>query len=312
MIKSYIEKWKEAWNRFWFSPADPIVLSFMRPLVASMLLYTHAVWALDLTDFFGQNGVLPDTYRSLLMDQSRFVWSHLDWVSSIGALWFVHLVGLAIVFLWLIGYKTRTTGWLSCLLAISYANRSIGTMFGLDQINCFLCLYLAIGNAGSSFSVDRLLANRSAGQGSGLAKWTALNPHVDVWTNIATRLIQVHLCIVYLFAGLGKLQGESWWNGEAIWGAFASFEYQTIDMTWMAGHMWLVNIITLIALAWEVSYAFMIWKPLMRPIYLGLAVLVHLGIGMTMGMMTFGLIMIYGNLSFLEPSWIQKLVSKRE
>ncbi len=148
-----------------------------------------------------------------------------------------------------------------------------------------------------------------AGQGSGPALSRLMNPpsQKDTISNIAIRLIQVHMCLVYLFAGLGKLQGDSWWNGEAIWGAIASYEYQTLDLTWIAGHMWLVNVLTLITLAWEVSYAFLIWPRLTRPIYLLIAVVVHLGIGLAMGMLTFGLIMIYGNLAFVRPEFLRAL-----
>ena len=109
------------------------------------------------------------------------------------------------------------------------------------------------------------------------------------------------MCIVYLFAAIGKLQGETWFTGEAIWRAFASHEYQTIDMTWLADHMWLVAMITLASLAWELAYPALIWPRLSRPLMMAIAVLVHLGIGLCMGMLTFGLIMIVGNLAFVDP-----------
>src|SRR5690606_24525581 len=34
---------------------------------------------------------------------------------------------------------------------------------------------------------------------------------------LALRLIQVHYCIIYFFAGVSKLQGRTWWTGEALW-----------------------------------------------------------------------------------------------
>ncbi len=127
---------------------------------------------------------------------------------------------------------------------------------------------------------------------------------------ISTRLIQLQLCVVYLFAGLGKLQGPAWWDGTAIWGAVASYEYQTIDLTFLASWPWLVNLITLVTLAWECSYAFLIWPRLTRPVWMLMAVAVHLGIGVCMGMMTFGLIMIIANLSFVQPEWLEGRVHR--
>ena len=72
----------------------------------------------------------------------------------------------------------------------------------------------------------------------------------SVGANVSTRLIQLHMCIVYLFAALGKLQGETWWTGEALWGALANYEYQTIDMTWTAEYPMFIDLLTHITVLW--------------------------------------------------------------
>ena len=41
------------WNRFWFQPTDPATLGLIRICAGAMLFYTHLVWSLDLTAFFG-------------------------------------------------------------------------------------------------------------------------------------------------------------------------------------------------------------------------------------------------------------------
>ena len=93
---------------------------------------------------------------------------------------------------------------LAYLAAVSYVNRLPGALFGLDQINCMLAMYLMIGPSGAAYSLDRWLAARRAG--------TRLRRRgADVSGNIAIRLIQIHMCVIYFFAGLGKLHGESWW-----------------------------------------------------------------------------------------------------
>ena len=292
-LRVYGQSWIDFWNQFWFQGRAANTLAVIRILVAGMLFYTHLVWTLELPAFFGDSGMLPRAYRELYHFGTSYSWSHFDWLSSTTWMWVSHYAGLLVILLFLIGWQTRITGCVSFLLVVSYANRSIGSQFGLDQINAFLCFYLAISDCGRVYSLDAWLRGR---QGRGGGSFTVMN-------NIATRLIQIHVCVVYLFAGLGKLQGTYWWNGEAIWGALASYEYQTVDMTWIADHMWLVNIATLVALAWEVTYPFLIWPRLTRPIVLTLAVCLHLGIGAFMGMLTFGLIMLFGNLAFVEPDF---------
>jgi hypothetical protein len=168
-------------------------------------------------------------------------------------------------------------------------------LFGLDQINGFLALYLAVGPSGDAFSLDAWLARRRG----------AAADRRSVMANIAIRLIQCHMCVVYLFAGLGKLLGPSWWAGTALWGAFANFEYQTLDMTWVAWHPLVVNLITQTILVWEISYIALVWPRLTRPLVLAMSVPLHLGIAVCMGMITFGLIMLVGNLAFVPPEMVR-------
>ena len=296
---TFAQQWRDAWNDFWFRPGAPETLAVIRILTGLMVFYSHAVWTLEFSGFVGGK-LLPIAYRTNLYrnsSEASFAWSHFDWLPE--SLWMpLHIVGLLVVVCFIVGWQTRVVAWLTAALVISYANRATGALFGLDQILAFLTLYLAVSHCGRAFSVDRWMeARRDEGHIS-----TKLNP----LNTIATRLIQIHLCVVYLFAGLGKCQGDTWWNGEAIWGALASYEYQTVDMTFMADQMPLVAVITLLTLAWEISYAALIWPKLTRPIMLALAIPMHLGIGICMGMMTFGLVMLIANIAFISPTWFQR------
>jgi hypothetical protein len=54
------------WNSFWYTPADPTLLGFLRVCTGLMLVYTHAVWGLALKDFFGPTSWLsPALVRSI-------------------------------------------------------------------------------------------------------------------------------------------------------------------------------------------------------------------------------------------------------
>ena len=119
------------------------------------------------------------------------------------------------------------------------------------------------------------------------------------------RLINVHMCVIYLFAGLSKLQGEAWWTGEAIWQAVANFEYQTADMTWLAGHPLVLNLLTHLSVLWEVSFCVLVWRPRLRPLMLAGALFLHAGIGFCLGMWSFALIMLVGFASFLPRSLVR-------
>ena len=94
-----------------------------------------------------------------------------------------------------------------------------------------------------------------------------------------------------------------------MWRAFANLEYQSLDMTWLAWHPYIVNVMTHVSVVWEISFCVLIWKPLWRPLVLAGAVLLHVGIGLCLGMWTFGLIMLVGCAAFLPNEAVRRLAS---
>jgi hypothetical protein len=309
--RSYLAEVWEAWNGFWFTPTSPSTLCAIRFLAGAMLLYTHIIWSFDLDAFFGANGWLPEQIRAEvnqtgdpdgpgpLESTKRLAWSHFDFVQSPKLMWTLHIVALLVFFALTIGFFSRVAAVLAYVFAVSYANRvTPGAFFGLDKINCMLAMYLMLGPCGARYSVDRLWRLRR-GAPSEVAPSSS--------ANLAIRLIQVHMCIIYLFSALGKLQGVTWWNGSAVWYSVATLEYQTMDMTWLWHHRYIVNFLTHVTVFFELSYSALIWPRLTRPWMLALAVLLHGGIVFALGMPTFGLVMLIGNLAFVSPKTVRKV-----
>ncbi len=302
-VRDYLRGVAKAWNAFWFTAADPATLAAIRICAGAMLFYTHLVWSLDLQAFFGPDGWLPPDLMADLQE-GRYVWSHFWFVESPALMWTVHLFGLAVFASLTVGFCSRAMSVLAYLIAVSYVNRILpGAFFGLDKINCMLAMYLIIGPSGACYSVDRWLARRRAGG--------CLDPPTpSVAANVAVRMIQLHMCIIYLFAGLEKLQGVHWWDGTAVWMSVANSEYQTFDLTGLAHHPTLVALLTHVTVFWELFYCALIWHPLTRPITLLGAVCVHGGIALGLGMITFGLVMLIGNMAFLPPWFVRTVVDR--
>lgn len=292
----------QAWDRFWFTPSMPHTLAMIRICGGAMLLYTHAVWSINLEAFLGPQAWV-DAQTAALISQNpdgfNYAWSYLYWIHSPTLLWIAHIAALVVFAMLTVGYCTRVVAVLAWAISVAYCNRLNGTLFGLDQINVFMATYLMVGDSGGVWSIDRWLAER---RGSA----TEVQPRID--TNIAMRLLQLHMCVIYLFGGIAKMLGDSWWDGSALWFAFASLEYQSLDMTWTVRHRWLLALLTHITVFWETFYCFFVWPKLTRPICLGLAVAVHLGIALCLGMKTFGLAMIIGNSVFVYPETVAAVV----
>jgi hypothetical protein len=230
------------WNRFWFTPQDPATLGAIRILAGAMLFYTHLIWSFDLEGFFGPSGWLaPEALDAAYGDARALFWSHWHWTHSPVAMWTAHIAALVIFALLTVGLFTRAVSILAWLLTVSYAHRVMpAALFGLDDINVMLAMYLMIGPSGAAYSLDRWLTRRKGrageeralsgsqarpktpppsqvedppwrrgvGGGSGIdMPRRQIAPSVTA--NVAIRLMQIHLCIIYLFSGLGKAMGET-------------------------------------------------------------------------------------------------------
>lgn len=299
ICRNYLTEGLEGWNRFWFRSTDPATLGVIRILAGSMLFYTHLVWSFRLTDFFGANGLVSQEAVQQVRT-SQYAWTVYHGIESPLVIWGIHSIALIILALFTVGFMTRITSFLTFFITVSYANRVPVALFGLDQINGMLALYLMLGPSGAVFSIDRWIVRSRAGGREQPIQWS-------IAANISIRLIQIHMCVIYFFAGCGKLFGETWWSGTALWLAFGNYEYQSLDMTWIASWPLWINFLTHLTVLWEVSYAALIWPRWTRPLMLLLAILLHLGIAVAMGMITFGLVMLIANFSFVPASVIRRV-----
>jgi hypothetical protein len=302
------------WNWFWFSPADPITLGAVRVATGLVLLYVHLSCLAQVPAFLGADGWIdraamdrlraPETVAQLTDGWwGRAVWCHMQDPTLV---WAVYAVFLAAAVCFTLGLFSRTASVLVWVGHLSYVQRGVVTWFGMDTILAVLTLYLMLGPSGATLSLDARRARRRASppQAGPVANWSA---------NLVVRLIQVHLCLVYLCAGLSKLQGARWWDGTAVWLVMVQQEFALADLTGLAhagdGVCLLVsNLGVVLTLVLEVGFPFLVWNRRLRPVLLLLAVALHAGIGLVMGMGAFGAAMLAGCLAFVEPVTVRRWI----
>jgi len=310
LLKKWLLGYVDAWDRFWFTPRQPHTVSVLRIITGVMLLYSHLVLATDLTAFLGDSAwVNNETARHLhdgTFGFADFGWSYLWFISSPTFLWAHHVFAIAVTACFALGLLTRITSPLAWFLQLMYLHRLTGTLFGFDQIVTYVAMYLVLAPSGSCYSLDALIRDRFA-TGTRGRSWNWLFPEAKatVLANIATRLLQLHLCVIYLFGGISKARGQTWWDGTAIWYSVSNYEYQSLDMTWLSRYPRVFSAMTHVTLFWEVFYCALIWPRLTRPFVLAIAVAMHAGIALALGMITFGIMMIAANMIFISPEWVQ-------
>ena len=313
---AWADSWITAWDQFWFTPQRPHTLALIRIATGLMLLYSQAVLALRLGDFLGDDAWVNNRTIAAL-NRGEFgapsgARSYLWLISSSVLLWGHHMLTMAASACLAIGFMTRFTAPLAWFLQLMLIHRLTGVLFGLDQITTTLAMYLMIAPSGAVFSVDAWLRKRLAGpiaRDPRLA-WLFPDDSPSVMSAIATRLAQIHLCVIYLFGGLWKARGTTWWDGTAMWFAAANYEYQSLNLTWLGRFPVVFSALTHLTVFWEVFYCALVWPKLTRPLVLATAVAVHGGIALFLGMITFGSMMIVANAIFVSPDWVARLTDR--
>ena len=309
LARSAVGDIASVWDRFWFTPRLPDTLSIMRIGTGGMLLYTHLVLATDLLSFVGESAWINNHTARQLHDgafgPANWSWTYLWYINSPSMLWVHQGLTIAVTTAFMIGLLTRVTAPLAWLLQLMYLHRLTGALFGLDQIVTYSTMYLMLAPCGARFSVDAWLRRRlSVGtESKRWMQWLFPDAVPSVAANVATRVFQIHLCVIYLFGGLAKARGTSWWDGTAMWYAIANYEYQSMNLTWLGAYPRVFSALSHVTMFWETFYCALVWPKVTRPIVLAIAVAVHGGIAMFMGMITFGVMMIIANVIFVDPEW---------
>lgn len=284
-----------AWNRFFFTPADPRSLGLIRIGVGLLLIWSFVWLGVDLPSALGSLAWAdPKAVRHLLPPGAWSFWLLLDdaWIRP------AWIIGLIIMCLFTLGIGTRITAVLAWAFAVSTMRRAPTMLFGFDTVLATWAFYLAVcGASGQALAIRP-------------RHHTHAIPRRTVSANLGLRLIQLHLCLIYASAGLAKLQGRPWWDGSALGMLLGNSEFRTFDLSFLADHPRWLELGTHATVWLELLYPVFVWFRGWRMIMVAAAILMHLGIALAMGLTEFSLAMIVANLAFIRPEWLD-LIARR-
>lgn len=111
-------------------------------------------------------------------------------------------------------------------------------------------------------------------------------------------ILQLHLCVVYFFAGLGKMVGHNWWDGNALWSVINVYgvEFIRAKAEMVLEFSFALKILSIGTFMLELLYPILIFFKRTRKITLLAVLSLHLGIAIIIGLYTFSLVMITMNL----------------
>ncbi|RKG73828.1 hypothetical protein D7W79_24595 [Corallococcus exercitus] len=275
------------------APSSAQPLGVLRIGVAALLLIQ--AWSLSesLPELLSNRGWVPWSVSEALASPSvprvdavvaALAPLGISQVAGIQALAFIYVVALLGL---LVGLHTRLSAVVAWAIHTVLLNSISFFSYGVETFAHISLFYCAVMPVGAAFSLD-VRAGRLSGAPSALA-------------TLSLRMLQVHLCLIYLATGLEKLLGPVWRDGTALWEVLMQPQYGQFDFAWLAVVPWLVKLSTWGTLAVEVGYAVCVWPRRTRGLWVALTVGMHLGIAVMMGLWLFSGMMTV--LTFAAFGW---------
>jgi len=283
MKKSYLEIYN-----FFTEPVAIETLGFFRIAVAGFALIQLLILLPDWMSFYGPHGLLPWIISDTLSTKHTPGLSDIAALASpvlssngtiylITTIYFLSLAGL------IAGYKTRLMGALAWLMHLILNTTGHFTAYGVETFTHIALFYCMVLPVGCCLSLDARKRNY-------------VIPSACLIT-LSVRVIQLHLCIMYLSCGIEKAMGYQWWNGEAIWIALQQDQFHEINVNWMPHFPIIPKLLCWGTLMVETLYPIGIFCSKTKKLWLAGIVAMHLSIAFFLGLHLFGSIMILLNIA---------------
>jgi len=257
-------------------------LAFFRIAIGSVAIFDLLCVFPDLNLFFSSGeAIIPQGLAYLYSDTFNYMHPIIESLKEWGLIetfyTFAPWIYLLALVCMVIGFFPRFAAILSLLLQLIIFKSFEIYNNGYDHFLTFSLFYCVMFPVGKNFSIKTLFLKKG--------KEAAYRFNYK-------RILQIHLCIAYFFAGLPKLLTDEWWDGQSIWKAFFSIHSNNIE----------IPSFILISLGIGTIFLELLYPVLMnikktQKVTLYLIILMHLNIAIFIGLHSFGAIMIALNIS---------------
>lgn len=275
-------------QQFFLQPVPLQTLGCFRIATGAFALIQLFILLPDWMWFYGPQGIIPweisDTlstrYTPGMTDLSNLLSNvHLsanNTVYLVTILYFISLIGL------IAGYKTRLMGICAWIMHLLLNTTGHFTAYGVETFTHIALFYCAVLPVGCCWSVDAIKST------------STLSSYL---ITLSVRIVQVHLCIMYMASGLEKAMGQQWWTGEAIWIAMQQDQFHQVNIDWMASVPIVPKILCIGTLVTEILYPVgMIWNKTKKLWFVAILSM-HFFIAIFLGLQLFGGLMFLLNFS---------------
>jgi hypothetical protein len=183
----------------------------------------------------------------------------------------------------LFGLLSRPAAIIAWFLHLCAAESGGLFAYGADNFMTMGLFYLMLSPLPDRYALDHSLLKVKLGDPQFLGFWR--------------RVLQVHMCFVYLIGGLAKCLGSGWWNGSNFWQSLTRPSFEIISPDILVRFKYALPILGISICLIELGYPFFIWIRKTRFFWLVCILAMHAAIGLAMGLYLFALVMIVLNLA---------------
>ena len=275
-------------SNLFFKAEAPETLGYFRIAVSAFALVQLFVLLPDWMWLYGPKGLLPweisdvlntSSTPSLLFVSNLLAPLHISPTVTVYLVTIIYLLSLTGL---LLGFKTRMMAIAAWLMHLMLDTTGHFTAYGVETFLHIALFYCAVLPVGCRLAIDA-------------RKKQTLIPSYLI--TLSVRVIQLHLCIMYLACGIEKSMGTQWWNGEAIWMALQQDQFHKVDTGWMAQVPIVPKLLCWGTLLVETFYPVAIFYRKTKKIWLVSIMSMHAFIAVFLGLQLFGALMILLNLT---------------
>ncbi|MGE3975392.1 MAG: HTTM domain-containing protein [Bdellovibrionales bacterium] len=285
-VISKLKDFEKSWNEFWFCSVDLRFVSLFRQLFGLVIFSYYGFRWIYLKLFFTDEGLVP-LQEGMHFFSGRFFAFYFWFPQSLEAIHLLYAGFMLSLALLTLGIKPRLFAWIALFLHLLFVQRNYAVIYGADKV--VSCWLLYLGLCASSVKIK-----------SKEPVWST-----DLWSGVGVRLIQIQLCVIYLYSGLEKLRGGTWWSGTALWAILTNQDLVYFDFSFLAHFPLLVVMGSYFAIFFELYFPVAMTYPKLRLWWLKLGAAFHVLIGLLMNLPAFSLVMVLPYLLFL-PQVVRK------
>lgn len=302
-ISRFLRGLWSGWEHFFFAPQTSLQVGVFRFVFALNALVMYSVRFRNWRFYYTDAGFLPA--RDVFEILPEFYRPQIAWFPQTPTLALAMNIGLLLcLLLLLVGLVPRVAAFIGFFLHVALIQRNYAVSYGADFITTFMFFSLIFIDSSRRFSLASWWRTRR-----GVVLTNDAGTVSQLLSSAFTRVMQIQLCLIYMYTGLEKMKGASWWDGSAIWAVIGNQQIMFIDASWTRNIPLLLAAMTFTTLLFEIYFAPLVWIPALRKWVLLIGCMMHIGIALSVGLFYFSFGMMCMYVLWADRGWLEGVLS---